>query len=154
MTPDRSHDPSLRGTVDGIVQEVARAITDAKLAQLDAIAERMVAARDEVREFLKKIHSRPDAVFHIRVSTVRAKNPHITLSVRIHGVEAGQVKLTGGPERIFTPTNLKRHFGHGWEDTDATSLPWRDARVRRYLEAAAGAVASGLLGVTRELSVK
>lgn len=140
-------------TVDDIVTQVHGVITQEKLDQLDAVAARMVAAQDEVGAFLQTIHQRPDTVFHISASRVKEKNPHITLSVRVHGVQAGEVRLTGSGERRFTPSKVESHFADCWEDPDVQSLPWRDPGVRRFLDAASRTVAAGELG-SREAALE
>jgi len=133
-------------TVDDIVTQVHDVVTQEKLNQLDAVAARMVAAQDDVRGFLRTIHQRPETVFHISASRVKERNPHITLSVRVHGVQAGEVRLTGSAERRFTPSRVESHFADCWEDPDVQSLPWRDPGVRRFLDAVSRTVAAGGLG--------
>jgi hypothetical protein len=138
-------------SVDNIVDRVRTAATPDTLDQLDTVVTRMVAAEEEVRGFLRTIRSRPTTMFYIGASRVRARSPNLTLSVRIDGVECGQVKLTGSPERIFTPSN-PRYFGPCWMDLEPR-LPWGHPAVKRYVACVSEMTLSGPLG-TREAALE
>ena len=127
---------STRATVDDIVEQVRQGIEDGQLTRLDNIARRMVDAEPEATDFLRTIRKRRHMMFYVNTSSIRERNPRLQLSVRVHGVQCGQVQLTGSKDRPFTPLNHESVFSECWEDGDATSLPWTHPSVRRYLERA------------------
>ena len=86
----------LTGTVDDVVRRVRRTLASKnaskKLKQLDDIAARMAAAVDEFRSFLRAIRKRSTATFYVNVSKLNRLDRGVTLSVRVSGVECGEVQ--------------------------------------------------------------
>ncbi len=144
---------SLTETVDDVLSRVRNALTGEKLRQLDDIASRIVKAEEEFRGFLRAIRKRPTATFYVNISKLNRLDRGATLSVRVSGVECGEVHLSKRrSERTFTPKHTEDHFAGCWT-ARTRRLPWRDAFVRRYLEAAAKQVLSGDL-MHRECGVE
>lgn len=138
-------------TVDEIVRQVRGSVTDKKLDQLDRIAKRMLDAQDEVRAFLRTIRRRRDMMFYVNTSSIEKRS--LRLSVRIHGVECGEVRLSGSSARPFKPTNHEGPFAACWDGDGSEALPWADPAVRRYLEKAAVTAQDGALA-SRESAVQ
>jgi hypothetical protein len=143
---------SKRPSVDDIVEQVQECIDDGQIDRMDSIAMRLVDAEAEVTRFLGDIRERRHMMFYFNTSSIGGGNSSISLSVRVHGIQCGQVELTGSKDRPFTPLNLEIFQGC-WEASDATSLQWTDRPVRRYLECAERvARTSGM--ATREAAVQ
>ena len=140
-------------TVDDIVEQVRQAMEDEHLARLDDIARQMVDAESEVTDFLRTIRKRRHMMFYVNTSRIRERNPHLRLSVRVHGVQCGRVNLTGSQDRPFTPINHESVFSGCWEADTATHLPWTHPSVRIYLERAEEMARRGALG-TQEAAVE
>ena len=102
-------------TVDDVVRQVRDALTPEKLAQLDEIADRMVDGEAQFRAFLDAIRGRSTATFYVNTSKLKRLSNGVTLSVRVSGVECGEVMLTKRRrERMFTPKHIKQHFTGCW----------------------------------------
>ena len=123
-------------TVDDVVRQVRDALTPEKVAQLDEIAGRMVDGEAQFRAFLHAIRGRSTATFYVNTSKLKQSSNGVTLSVRVSGVECGEVMLTKRRrERMFAPKHIEQHFTGCWT-TSKTRLPWEHPEVRRYLQRA------------------
>jgi len=139
-------------TVDDVVRHVCDALTCEKLAQLDEIAGRMVDGEAQFRAFLCAIRGRSTATFYVNTSKLKRLSDGVTLSVRVSGVECGEVMLTKHRrERMFTPKHIKQHFTGCW--TSKTPLPWEHPEVRHYLQHASAKALEGDLA-DRECGVE
>ena len=76
-------------TVDDIVRNVRETVTEEKLAQLDAVARKMVDAEGDVTGFLRTIRGRKGMMFYMNTSRVKAGSSSLSLDVRVHGVNCG-----------------------------------------------------------------
>ena len=123
-------------TVDDIVRNVRETVTEEKLAQLDAVARKLVDAENDMTNFLRAIRSREGTMFYMNTSGVKANSATLSLDVRVHGRNCGQVIWKGDEDRTFKPKNLRGLFsGCGGEEL-GYGLPWADSRVAAYLKKA------------------
>src|SRR5437879_4553300 len=118
------------GTATQIAAKVHRLLVSegqARVSKLQQTIRTMLLHADDVWTALKLVRSRPTASFYTNAST--ASPGPTTLSVRVGGVECGELLLlSGGPiskkRRLFKSTNA-RHFapcGH----IPKSGLDWTD----------------------------
>ncbi len=126
-------------TATEIVKKVEALLTSetgrTRLKSLHRLFDSMSQNAAAIRKDLRSARSRATASFYTNASS--ASGGPTLLSVRVGGVECGELALGEMGHRLFRSRNPRR-FGHcGLIPT--TGLDWADAAVRRYLERAAKA---------------
>lgn len=129
-------------TVDEIVDQVEAILRsepgEAKVAQLNGLVKHAVHNVDAIHELKGRLYQRPGMQLYINASTAKDVAGRAPLSVRVHGVECGTVRVTADGKRAFTAEN-RRLFGTcGFDDADEQE--WSSSLVTKYIRAAAAHV--------------